>query len=171
MGVLDFQLLILSSVLQDIAWFVTTSLYISFADKHEEELLAYYLDVMCDKYGLMKDHTDKDVWRENYDIALLVCALKQVIAMDGIDARQPKAIALNNAHLSRCMAALRRREDSVKKTWEKLLSGNMTEDMKYKFDIDGETWNPETQHKMSRKSFWQHRDDLKRTFTKVSPDA
>ena len=38
-GVLDFQLLILSSVLQDIAWFVTTSLYISFADKHEEELL------------------------------------------------------------------------------------------------------------------------------------
>ena len=95
--------------------------------------------------------------------------MKQIIAMDGIDANQPKAISLNNAHLSRCMAALRRRKDRIQRSWAKFMSGTTHQELKYKCDVDCETWNPETQHKMSRKSFWQHRSDLKRNVTKVAP--
>jgi hypothetical protein len=144
-------------------------MYISFADKHEKELLDYYIDIMCDTYGLVKNHMDKQAWREYYDISLIACALKQIIAMDGIDAKQPRAIEMNNAHLSRCMAALNRRKDFVQKLWQNFMSGTTYHEMKYKFDVDCEVWNPETQHKMSRKSFWQHRSDLKRNVTKVAP--
>jgi hypothetical protein len=126
--------------------------------------LEYYLDLMFKEFGVIKYEMDKNAWREHYDIAVIAASLKQIIALEGIDPKQPKAIKMNVLHMVRTLACIKRRSKRIKDVWGRFMTNQLDQDMKYTCDFDRETKN----HK-SRKRFWQHRADIHRTVTKVAP--
>lgn len=107
-GMVDFQLVIKTSVLQDLAWFVGTSCTVEFAKKHEKALLEAYLDEL-ERSGAITT-TQRPIFEREYRIAFLAVLLKVIIGCDGIDMDVPRSLSLSDAHMIRTIAACERHD-------------------------------------------------------------
>eukprot|EP00939_MAST-03C_sp_MAST-3C-sp1_P004548 g4548.t1 len=107
-GMVDFQLAMKASILQDLAWFVGTSCSVEFAEKHETALLNAYLDEL-ERVGAIEKSQRPQFSRE-YRLAFIAVLLKVIIGCDGIDMDVPRSISLSNAHMVRTIAACERHD-------------------------------------------------------------
>jgi Ser/Thr protein kinase RdoA (MazF antagonist) len=100
---LDWQAIMVSSPMQDIAWLLNSGVAIEMRRKHEEEFLAYY----CEKIAAagVQGYT-LDTARDDYNTALLFMMCYPVIIGGAFDPANERGKALAEEGLRRSTAAV-----------------------------------------------------------------
>ena len=106
-GILDFQLMTVSSQPSDIAWLLQSSCEAKMLDEHEDMLIEEYLKAYEEARGGEK--VDREMWMEEYALSYVNCIGKNIIGAGGIKAISEMVVQSMNFLLEGGFAGWNRR--------------------------------------------------------------
>ena len=134
-GVLDFQLMLISNQPADIAWILSCSCDMEMLANNEKKLLEEYLNAYETCSGKA---VDREMWMEEYALGYIGCIGKSIIGAGGIDASGDNAdIVVGTMNWLLEMAFDGWRRNNVADVWSKYRAGKLKSQLKNPVKVPG----------------------------------